>query len=380
MKKAFSFLIGIILGLAVIIGVGKLGLNEPPPDTAEEVTAELQNKTCYYYNSLSDEQKTAYRLIYRTIMNFGEEENLRIPEADVKKVVTAVLYDNPEIFWTSGTYHYTAFEDRIEYKPQYSMSKEEADKISGELEQKIDEIVFATENMQSDFLKELYIHDYICLNCVYDKSTLDNTGDTVYSVLLNGKSICEGYAKTTQILLERVGIRNYLVVGETASVDGAVDLHMWNVVELDGKKYHLDTTWDDFDDDQIRVSHLYFNITDTDILYDHSNLQPSDNGCDFNDENYFHKNGTYIAKFDSYNQLVEPCARLIEDDIYYAEVKFASKNDFTRAFDIMENNDDKFFAFVDKVSDKSGGKIKSDEVSYAVHEESNYLRISFIKE
>ena len=52
---------------------------------------------------------------------------------------------------------------------------------------------------------------------------------------------------------------------------------MWNNVNIDGKNYHLDLTWDDYDNDSAAVSHSYFNLSDDMIKANHFNLAPSDN-------------------------------------------------------------------------------------------------------
>ena len=39
-----------------------------------------------------------------------------------------------------------------------------------------------------------------------------------------------------QLFLEKLGVNNYRV---------SSDNHIWNAVEVDGKWYHLDLTWDD---------------------------------------------------------------------------------------------------------------------------------------
>lgn len=380
MKKILALILGVVIGITVFFGVSNFALDQPvfqeKQDMAEEVIAELQDKTCYYYNGLNDEQKTAYRVLYRSLMNFNDTADVVTTENDLNSIWKAVLYDNAEIFWVANDFEYIIYDKKLEIHPKYTMSKEETDKIKVQLESKISEILLNANALPTDYDKELYFHDYIALNCVYDKSTLGNTGDTAYSVILNGKSICEGYARAFQTFLDRIGLRNYVVVGNGTS-DGKTEPHMWNIVELNGKNYQVDVTWDDFDNDD-GVGHLYFNTTDTDILREHSELQPAENNCVSFDESYFSKNGTYIEKFDGYNALVEPCAKMISNDRYYVEIRFASDVDYKKALSILEN-DNEFFNFVGKVAKRSNGKIKSDEVSYVNQDEFNYIGITFIK-
>lgn len=345
-------------------------------DYAYEVETELQGRTCYYYNKLNDEQKTAYRRLYKAIKNFEEKCALKVEEPELSDIWTAVSYDNPEMFWASYEYKYLDYGNKIEISLEYVMAREEAERISADFENKVAEILNEASKYETAYEKELFFHDYICLNCVYDKETFGNIGNTAYSVLLNGKSICEGYSKAMQLLLNRAGITNYLVVGNGTS-DGTTEAHMWNIVELDGKKYHVDTTWDDYDNEE-KLGHLYFNMTDEDILFDHSDLEPADNGCTFKDDSYFNKTGTYVTEFKNYRQLSAPCAELIKNGIYYAEIRFENDADYKKALNIIEK-DDAFFSFVREVAKKTGWKIKSDEIAYIDDEDHNYIRISFLK-
>ncbi len=84
-------------------------------------------------------------------------------------------------------------------------------------------------------------HDYIIDHAVYDSDRSDNNiikykSDTAYGTLLQGYSLCGGYADSMAIFLNDLGIENYKVSSEH---------HVWNAVKLDQKWYHLDLTWDD---------------------------------------------------------------------------------------------------------------------------------------
>ncbi|MDE6148905.1 MAG: hypothetical protein K2F81_02260 [Ruminococcus sp.] len=114
--------------------------------------------------------------------------------------------------------------------------------------------------------KELAIHDYIVSNSEYDTANLgifhehSQNSDNPYGVLINGKSICTGYATTFKMFMDMFEIPNIIVYAE----DDNRDDHAWNMVQLDNDWYYVDVTWDDpvSDIEDLPVSHIYFNVTE----------------------------------------------------------------------------------------------------------------------
>lgn len=143
-----------------------------------------------------------------------------------------------------------------------------------EVSNKVDEIMksIIKPNM-SDLEKEKAIHDYIVLNTKYDydnylKKTIPNDDYCPYNILIKGTGVCEGYAETTQLLLSRAGIKAIVVIGQANN--GTWGGHAWNIVQIDGKYYQLDTTWDDPVPDRAGYARYeYFNINDSQMAKDH---------------------------------------------------------------------------------------------------------------
>lgn len=57
----------------------------------------------------------------------------------------------------------------------------------------------------------------------------------------NGDGVCEGYATAAKLMLNRLGIGCDIQVGTCTNGEG----HAWNLVELDGRWYQMDVTWND---------------------------------------------------------------------------------------------------------------------------------------
>lgn len=102
----------------------------------------------------------------------------------------------------------------------------------------------------TDIEKELAIHDYVLNNTQYQSGSLQSG---FYGVLVDGGGDCADYSTVMISLLNMAGV-------ETKYIGGFG--HGWNLVNLDGKYYHLDATWNDYYDS---YSYDYFNLSDSQI-------------------------------------------------------------------------------------------------------------------
>ncbi|MGN7360604.1 transglutaminase domain-containing protein [Paenibacillus sp. SAF-054] len=121
----------------------------------------------------------------------------------------------------------------------------------------------------NDHEKVKVIHDWIVLNLKYDETLRKYTA---YDGLSSGSTVCQGYSLLAYKMLTDAGITNRIVEGTAAPRDtGVSQLHAWNLVLLDGKWYHLDTTWDDPAPDKAgEIGIGYYLRTDEQMKKDHS--------------------------------------------------------------------------------------------------------------
>jgi hypothetical protein len=120
--------------------------------------------------------------------------------------------------------------------------------------------------VMNDFQKEKAIHDYIVSHIAYD-TTLANY--SAYAALTKGKTVCQGFALLTYRMLDEAGITNRIVEGYAGGRS-----HAWNLVQIEGNWYQLDTTWDDpVPFEKGRIMDTYFNLTDASLRKDHSWIQ-----------------------------------------------------------------------------------------------------------
>ncbi len=389
MKKIMSIFLALVVFALAIVGIQfvsnsndisyffKSIFNPNSEEIIIDFEEEFGNKSMYYYNQLTSEQQKEYLRLYQSIIYFEENCTINVDVDTANKIYNAVSYDNPELFWISYNYKYSYTPSTVTIDLDYKVDKKEAKETTKKLEKVIQDILDEASKFSTDYDKEKYFHDYICKNVVYDLSTYGTTGGLVSQTLLNGTAICEGYAKTMQLLLDRAGIYNYLVLGDVET-DGKIEHHMWNVVKIAGENYHLDVTWDDTSFDE-EICYMYFNVTDSDILKDHMNLNPSENNCDSITMNYFSQNGTLLHEFSGYNSLVTYTANTLKSGQNQVEFRFANASDYNKAASILKGDNQAFFDYVKSAVKQSGRKLDSNNITYIVVDDWKYIRITFIE-
>lgn len=212
--------------------------------------AEKEEVSTYAYNSLSPEMQIWYKNIEDALGNMKNDVRLAdecleagLDEKHIDTIFQCVLNDHPEIFYVDG-YTYTKYSRgdtvvAISFSGTYQMSMEDALVRKEEIEQAIAPILAGISMNASDYDKVKYVFDTIIKNTNYDLSAPDN--QNIYSVFVGHRSVCQGYAKATQYLLNKLNIESTLVQGTVDNGEG----HAWNLVCLDDSWYYVDTTWGD---------------------------------------------------------------------------------------------------------------------------------------
>lgn len=283
------------------------------------------------FNRLNDRQKEIYTQIAIATKELNETirfdnylgDDIEKISSDVKIVITAFFADHPEIFYLNSTYNLslskTILYDKIQLKLTYSV------KNKSELEEKLNELTDIinkyTENLTvgNDFDNEVYLHDKLAKEVKYydEIAELDNIPEeyhNIYGTLTKKASVCDGFTKTLQLLLEKVGIESQFVTGSIND-----EPHAWNLVKLDDNWYHVDLTSNkyvkDEDEKNIVVAHTYFNVNDDFILkthkIDNKELLPK---CYKTDYNFYVKKGYHVSSTDNFNNKIEEIIKKQSDN------------------------------------------------------------------
>ena len=155
---------------------------------------------------------------------------------------------------SAGTYHaYIGPGRSDDYYVAGVRNAGDVDQKTWELNARIDAIVAGARAVangsgaESAARQVRYVHEQITKSISYRFETecrSENAGylRTTYA-LVTHEGVCEGYARSMQMVLNRLGIPCVPIHGLQTS--GTPEAHMWNAVQIGGAWYVVDATWDD---------------------------------------------------------------------------------------------------------------------------------------
>lgn len=213
----------------------------------------MEERYPFARTSLGGQEQAWYDDIEQALGSFSEKIQLNqdflegfdasMMDDAVDRIFRCVLGDHPEIFYVDG-YSCTKYMQgdkivSVEFSGSYTMDKETALEYKNAIEESAEEILAGIGKDAGDYEKVKYVYETIIGSTDYDLAAPDN--QNVYSVFVNHRSVCQGYAKATQYLLNKLGVESTLVLGTVDTGEG----HAWNLVKVDGDYYYVDTTWGD---------------------------------------------------------------------------------------------------------------------------------------
>lgn len=235
-----------------------------------------------YYQMLSENQQSVYRQIYANAQNLTEKfaPEKTVSASDVKTAFEAVIGDHPEMFWLETGYSskYLTNGQCVEIDLKYNSTADDLESAKQRFDAAAQNLITGAASLDSNYEKEKYVHDALASAVTYDLTA--DMNQSAYSALVNGKSVCAGYARAYQYLLQQLGIPCYYCTGYSGGD------HAWNIVKLEDGYYNVDVTWDD----AAAIRYDYFNKTDADFASTHvrQNLSvylPACNGTAYRQEN-----------------------------------------------------------------------------------------------
>jgi len=337
--------------------------------TSEDVSEENQEEesqtsgepdagriTGVIYERLTRDEQIIYSEVLASLLAFEEETTLSTTDSNViDKAFTCVMLDYPEIFYVDG-YKYTEYtrDDKVEkivFAGKYLYDKEESEQRQRLIEAEAAEILSGMPDTQDEYEKVKYLYDTLVMQTEYDIQAADN--QNICSVLLDGKSVCQGYAKALQYLANKAGIKCSLVLGNVIGGEG----HAWNLVSVNGAWYYLDATWGDAfylfgNQGQSGKKHTsvinydYLCVTTQQLLLTHNPDMPVElPECVSMKDNYYVREGLFFTGYDG-DKLTGIFSRAIEEGKETVTVKCSDEDVYDEMYRILLD-EQKIFEFIE---------------------------------
>ena len=231
----------------------------------------------YFYNQLEEPSQTIYKAFESNKENM-KSGTFRIELGNsfsdilsqtngsdllgqyYQSAIEAYTYDNPEIFYLSPNKMYINIEtttvgNSVTYNVYINngnennyfidefTSQSQVESAISQIEQVKNQILQNRSGNAYDDIR--MVHDYLVENIEYDTTVSQSNIYNVYGALVNGRAVCEGYARSFKYLMDKLGIPCILVIGTGTNSQGQTENHAWNYVQLNGTWYAIDCTWDD---------------------------------------------------------------------------------------------------------------------------------------
>ena len=225
----------------------------------------------FYYKGLNREEKTAYEQMRSGFESLSPAVRVvRLEQKRLAEVYLRLKLDTPLLFYVTGySYRFYPGADHVELLPEYLFEKSKIRTHKEAVSTRIQRLIRPMQG-KSQAEKELYIHDFILDNVRYDKLKKSYSHEII-GPLTQGVGVCEGIAKTVKALCDAVGIECIIALSEANPQAGVRYRHTWNVLTIDGKRYHMDATFDNSLQRGVR-RYDYYNLDDRHIFLDHQQL------------------------------------------------------------------------------------------------------------
>lgn len=333
---------------------------ETQPEETEEqerditILAEEESASSITFLRLSLEEQKVYAEILSSLLGLEKETTLSTKDTSlIDKAFQCVMLDHPEIFYVDG-YKYTEYSsnevvEKIVFAGNYIYDAGEIHTRQQKIAEAAAKIVAGAPDTVDEYEKVKYVYETIIQNTEYDTASVDN--QNICSVFLNGRSVCQGYAKALQYLLREMGMDAALVIGTVREGDG----HAWNLVSVNDNWYYLDATWGDafymFGDEQEQqpktasVNYDYLCVTTKQIEQTHVMDMPvALPECTSLVDNYYVREGLYFEQYDEV-RIQELFAKAVEDGKETVTLKCANGSVYESiCIELLDNQ--KIFDFI----------------------------------
>jgi len=220
------------------------------------------------FRACSQTERDIYHTLYEGIMAF--QENISIPgpsvgELSLARVFSRVQLDNPHLLQLPKSYRVSINRNTnraVSVLIQYVYTKPTYDRMMTRMNRQADSIITRARRQSNAPDRIRVIHDEILKGARYGGSG-SNTFNA-FGVLVDGRGVCESYARAFQYICQRMDIPVLLVGGYSR------EPHMWNMVRVGKSWWHIDPTWNHpIVNGRHRIAYDFFLLSDRDIRRTH---------------------------------------------------------------------------------------------------------------
>lgn len=243
--------------------------------SSETETSEKDFSNLWYFSQLTEREKYIYLKLATAVEN-NDKKVVAVGEgnlsaSDASRALEAYLLDNPECFYINNKYQIGVAKflnvSRIKIQLEFTQNIKKIEDNKKALDAAADGVISSVISPgMTNYEKAVKLHDYLIQNVkYYDYENIEDIPfekHTAYGALVGREAVCDGISKAYSILLKKCGIQSAVVVGRMA------DHHAWNKVKIDNYWYNIDVTSDACGKERT-VSHVYFSLSDEDILKSH---------------------------------------------------------------------------------------------------------------
>ncbi len=286
---------------------------------------------------LDERGQDAYDQLLEGVRSYSE--TIVIIEAepeDISAAYKAMMGDHPELFWLDGsfTYTYSTLLKSVTVQPGYEVPLDQVEATRAKIEMEAGIILDGCGEGASAYDVVRHVYEHIASHTEY-KIGVDHN-QTIQSVLLGHASVCAGYARTFQYLLNRAGIFCSYVEGQIGTTG---EEHAWNIVRIDGVYAFVDPTWADpayaGQDEEIYVDGVIYDylcltteeITRDDHVFADASLWPP---CETPELDYYRRSGLFMDSYDE-QAIDESFWQQVSDRGNRAAFKFGSEEAYAQA-------------------------------------------------
>ena len=266
-----------------------------------------RNSVYYYADLLQGEERRIYDEMLQGMLTRRDVISVTAEDIEmIRRAISMVRADHPEIFWCNGAWESSSVGSRHEIRMEYTFSRLQIAVRQEQIERTVRRFFARLRQTDEEYDRIRKAYEFLVDTAEYVPGSRDN--QNICSARVYGRTVCAGYARSYQYLLQRMGIQAIYVTGISLNEEGW-GAHGWNIVRCNGRYYHVDVTHAGFGRGEKGLGkrgcyhYEYLCLDDRQMGVNHcaSGELPLPSCCS-RDLNYFVRSGLSGASFDAQAQ------------------------------------------------------------------------------